>query len=321
MTQILPVVGDQTFIEREGVLHVSTEVNRARCVWRETLSVDVGIDGQIEYVNSDGQATGRMVFVQVKSGASYFNGATASSVPYYPAEKHKSYWERSPLPVILILHNELSGETYWVDARNSLRRGSTVIDVPKHQVFDANAVRNVLGSGDPLPDEPMTMAVLAQEMLARNSPSASMPVDFFDLFLHGLMNLGNSVYFGMDLVTDVANAKLDYRESPLGLGMGPLEYDFVQDYVFFLAAQDLARVDFDEFNRAWDEGVVGRFMAPLTLRGRRFAGRMSEMDESKEIRAVQDKAFHGIEPFEPIRRVPVVELLKAKISNSSHEEG
>ena len=314
MTQ-LPLVGNQTFTEREGVIHVAREVNRARCVWRETPSVDVGIDGQIEYVDDEGRATSRMVFVQVKSGVSYFKNATSDSVPYYPAVKHKTYWERAPLPVILVLHNESAAETFWVDARDALRRGQDVIQVPKVNVFDVNSVRRVLSTNEPLPGEPMPMSSLAQITMARKSPSAGLPIDFLDLFLHGLINLGRSVYFGMDLVSDLALAKLAYTNSEFGLGLGALEYDFIRAYVLFLAEQDLARVDFDEFNREWDSGLVGRFMAPLTIRGRSFTAFLSAMDDSDGIRAVQDKAFRGIEGLECLRRVPVVEKLKAGLAS------
>ncbi|TFC26591.1 DUF4365 domain-containing protein [Cryobacterium sp. TMT1-3] len=315
MTQ-LPSVGNQTFTEREGIIHIAREVNRARCVWRETVSVDVGIDGQIEYVNDDGQATGRMVFVQVKSGVSYFKGATTDSVPFYPSAKHKSYWERAPLPVILVLHDEMAAETFWVDARDALRRGEEIIQVPKVNVFNAGSVRSVLSTNEPLPVQPMPMSSLAQTTMGRTSPSAGLPVDFLDLFLHGLMNLGRSVYFGMDLVVDVARAKLDYADSEFGLGLGAPEYDFIRDYVLFLAEQDLARVDFDEFNREWDRGLVGRFMAPLTIRGRSFTVFLNAVDDSDQVRAVQDKAFSGIEAFESLRRVPVVEKLKARLASS-----
>lgn len=317
MTQTLPLVDDKTFTEREGVIHVALQVNRARCIWRETMSLDVGIDGQIEYVNALGQATGLMVFVQVKSGASYFKDASATSVRYYPQDKHKRYWERSPLPVILVLHNEASGETYWADARDALRSGKTAIEVPRVNVFDEKSVRTVLSSNGPLPEQPMTMSVLAKAMIANRSPSAGLPLDFMDLFLHGLINLANSVYFGMDLVYDVAHVKLACGKSEVGFGLGAQEFDFVRDYVLFLTEQNLARVDFDDFNREWDRGLVGRFMAPLTIRGRAFCSFLSGLDESEGIHAVQDKAFHGIETFEAARRVPVVEQLKTTLDQST----
>lgn len=309
----LPKVGRTLFTEREGVIYVADQVNRARCIWRETQSVDVGIDGQIEHVNGAGEATGHMVFVQVKSGASYFDRRTDEVVTFTPASKHRSYWERSPLPVILVLHNESTAETIWVDARDALRSGKNAVEVPRCNLFDEQGVLEALNANGPPPLEPIPMSDLVKIALSRRSPSARFPLDYLDLFIHGLMNNCNSVYFGMDLATDVADAKLRYFNSEFGLGIGPAEYQFLQDYVLFLAEQDLARVDFDEFNREWERELLGRFMAPLTSRGRTFMQFLSSQDDSTGIRAVQDKAFRGIEPFEHSRRVPVVEDLKNRI--------
>lgn len=311
----LPKVGRTLFTEREGVIHVANQVNRAMCIWRETPSVDVGIDGQIEHVNSAGEATGHMVFVQVKSGASYFERATNEAVTFTPVTKHRSYWERSALPVILVLHNESTAETVWVDARDALRSGNTAVEVPRCNVFDERGVLEALNANGPLPLEPIPMSELVKIALSRKSPSAGLPLDYLDLFLHGLTNNCNSVYFGMSLVSDVADAKLMHLNSNFGFGMGHAEYQFLQDYVLFLAEQDLARVDFDEFNREWDRELVGQFMAPLTSRGRAFIEFLSSQDDSKGVRAVQDKTFRGIEPFECLRRIPVVEDLKCKIGS------
>ncbi|WP_314326182.1 DUF4365 domain-containing protein [Paenarthrobacter ilicis] len=143
----LPSVG-HAFIERTGVNLVASIVNDAHCLWRETLMHDVGIDGQIEYVNAKNEATGRMVLVQVKTGTSYFDSATDKFVSYYPAEKHRNYWEQAPLPVILVLHNPDSRETYWIDARSTLRgrvNKDGPIKVPKTQNFDKFGVLGAIG--------------------------------------------------------------------------------------------------------------------------------------------------------------------------------
>ncbi|MBZ5627354.1 MAG: DUF4365 domain-containing protein [Acidobacteriia bacterium] len=41
---------------------------------------DFGIDGQIEIIDSDRKATGRLIGCQVKSGPSYFKEKTSSGV-------------------------------------------------------------------------------------------------------------------------------------------------------------------------------------------------------------------------------------------------
>jgi hypothetical protein len=92
----LPSVPATSFTERSGINAVASIVNDVRCIWRETPLRDVGIDGQVEYVTPAGAATGRLVLVQVKSGASYFESATAESVPFSPKPKHRGYWEGAP---------------------------------------------------------------------------------------------------------------------------------------------------------------------------------------------------------------------------------
>jgi len=122
--------------EREGILAVASEINRLGLIWRETEEADVGIDGQIELVDSKGRATGQLVAVQVKSGTSYFHDS-GEEWRYYPAEKHRLYWERFPLPVLVVLHSPLNGKSYWADARLALRspgRSSLkYISIPKNQ--------------------------------------------------------------------------------------------------------------------------------------------------------------------------------------------
>src|SRR4051812_9521326 len=79
--------------ERTGILAVARELNRLELIWRETPMSDVGIDGQIEFVDDAGNATGRLVAVQIKCGTSYFHDH-GDEWHFYPDPKHRFYWER-----------------------------------------------------------------------------------------------------------------------------------------------------------------------------------------------------------------------------------
>ena len=70
MVDPYPKLPDEAFVEREGLIAVEAAVNAARCIWRETLQRDVGIDGQIEYRDADGYIMGRIISVQAMSGSS-----------------------------------------------------------------------------------------------------------------------------------------------------------------------------------------------------------------------------------------------------------
>src|SRR5204863_8296968 len=97
-------------------------------------NADVGIDGQIEFVDADGFASGLVVAVQVKSGASYLRGDKETFI-YQPSGKHANYWREFPVPVLLAIHDPESRTIYWTDARQQLRsmQGDGAISIPRSQ--------------------------------------------------------------------------------------------------------------------------------------------------------------------------------------------
>src|SRR5437879_4786508 len=101
----LPKAGNTYAEERRGIAAVQGYAADRAQIWRETDTGDIGIDGHLEFVTSDGFATGRLVAAQVKSGNSYFDYATGAGWKFYPADKHRRYWESFPLPVLIILHD------------------------------------------------------------------------------------------------------------------------------------------------------------------------------------------------------------------------
>jgi hypothetical protein len=277
-----PKVDDSAFTEREGIIAVEIAVNQARCIWRETLARDVGIDGQVEFVDPERNATGRIVALQVKSGRSHFKAATQTDIPYSPPERHKNYWREFPLPVILVLHDPAAGVSYWTDARAQLRLGSGPVRVPKNQVFDAEGVLSALQAGGPLPGAPLSSRELVALMLKDTEPLSRCDLSFFDLFVQGLTDPASwSVYFSMDLYFDVAQTKQALLEvDDAGLTIGPESYAFIDRYIAFLIGYDLARVDFDAFKRLEQKAqMVGRVLAPLTARGIALTEYIDERDE------------------------------------------
>jgi hypothetical protein len=124
----------------------------------------------------------------------------------------------------------------------------------------------------------------------------------------------------MSLAMNIAEAKLSLQDSCFGIGIGSAEFDFILNYVQFLVARDLATLDVDLFMHLWEDlqdlQLVGRFIAPLTLRGRELARVIAETSESfaaHGISVVQGKLFIGLADFEIVRRIVVVERFKATI--------
>lgn len=270
----LPKVTENDFTERTGIIAVQIAVNTARCVWRELEHRDIGIDGHIEYITPEGLAPGRLVGVQVKSGASRFTDATQTEVPFKPPEKHARYWSEYPMPVILVLHNPETAETIWCDARHQLRT-SGAVSVPRTNTLEGHGILRCLESGGPLP----TGAFDAQRTAAAMVAAYPQELCFLFLFAQGLTDIANSLYFGMDVLSEVLDSMSAAWDLP-GYSLGADEFKFVDDYVGFLVSHDLARVDY-AFWKQWIEeyNMVGTFIAPLTEKGRAVRNYIATVDQ------------------------------------------
>jgi hypothetical protein len=270
--------------EHAGILAVATEVNRMGLIWRETVMVDIGIDGQIEFVNEAGEAVGHLAAAQVKSGPSYFHDH-GSEWRFHPEAKHRFYWERFPIPVLVFLHSPADGATYWVDARQALRSpgrsSSGYIQVPKSNRLQ-DATREQLFStvgASSLPFLPLED--ILQKMVVTTSGNASFPLSYFDLFANGLTNIARSIYYGMEVAEEI----LAGTDVEVGVGVGPWEHEFLFGYVRFLVEQHLADVNVSDCLTYWyDQEMQPTFVAPLTSRGRalvRLVGELQEEFQSK----------------------------------------
>jgi hypothetical protein len=279
----LPSVQPNYQQERVGISSVALALAKLGLIWRETPMADVGIDGQVEHVSSDGLATGRLLAAQVKSGPSYFHDHD-THWHFYPEGRHRVYWERFPIPVILFLHDPENGVTYWCDARQWLRSPETsknaYIAIPKTHRLDQTTPEQlfaVIGFGT---DAFMEVPDVLRHMIRTRCPNASFPVSFFELFVHGLTNICRTLYFSMDVAMNVAESNLARAEAPTGVGIGPSEHDFLFSYSRFVVSQHLADVDFADCLIDWlDRELQPTFFAALTSRGRELVSVISEHED------------------------------------------
>lgn len=205
----MPAVSRTVWKERAGIISVAAEVNRLGLIWREQPLPDVGIDGQIEFVDNEGHATGRIVAVQAKSGSSYFEGA-AGDWPFRPDEKHRFYWEIFPIPVLLMLHSPAEQRTYWVDARQALRSappGSLGhITIPRANVLQQASAADLFYTAGGADSPFLGLPEVLGSLCATRWASESFRLTHFELFANGLTNSANAIYYGMDLVMELAEA-------------------------------------------------------------------------------------------------------------------
>ncbi|MEW5929674.1 MAG: hypothetical protein AB1941_19650 [Gemmatimonadota bacterium] len=119
-----------------------------------------------------------------------------------------------------------------------------------------------------------------RKMVETTSGNASFPLSYFDLFANGLTNIARSVYHGMDLAMEVAEAVLATGEVEAGVGVGPEEHEFLFAYVLFLVQQGLADVNVSDCLTLWyDQEMQPTFIAPLTSRGRALVRLVGDLQD------------------------------------------
>jgi HEAT repeat protein/energy-coupling factor transporter ATP-binding protein EcfA2 len=108
---------------REGVLvgQVLTIVASAGHIFRPTFTNDWGIDGEIEFKNDAGEASGRRVYLQLKSGDSYLRFRKRDGKEIFTAKpRHIEYWKAHAYPVILIIRQS-NGLIRWMNVTEYLK--------------------------------------------------------------------------------------------------------------------------------------------------------------------------------------------------------
>ncbi len=109
--------------------------------FREQPYSDHGLDALIEELDSAGRPTGKLVALQIKSGASYFRNRGDDYV-YYATPRHFNYWVHHSLPCYVVLHNPANGMTLWQKVeRHTATKTSKgwAITIPKTNVLNRSA--------------------------------------------------------------------------------------------------------------------------------------------------------------------------------------
>lgn len=317
--------------ERLGINDVAVTIAGLGLIWRETPTGDVGIDGQIENVDAAGHATGWLLSVQVKSGASYFTNETDDAYLFYLGAKHRRYMEQHPLPVILVLHNPDTSTYYWADVRQQLRgeRAEAAVRVPKSSVLQT-ATAPMLFETDGIDGSVFieSLDAVCATMIATRSANVGFPVSHFDLFAHGLTNIARSIYYGMDVPLMVAEANLARAECEFGVGIGEDEQLFLFAFVKFLIAQNLAHIDFGDCLIDWiDREMQPHFVAPLTARGRDLVQYVREQEVALvKSGALPDigttlvarEAFFEMVPYSFSNRLPRIQAFQAAAARGAN---
>ena len=103
--------------------HAFAVAGEAGQIFRPTPNADWGLDGEIEFKDHSGKASGQRVYLQLKSGDSYLEERKRTGVEVFTVknERHPDYWEKQPCPVMLVVRTS-DGRIRWMDVRAYLKR-------------------------------------------------------------------------------------------------------------------------------------------------------------------------------------------------------
>ena len=103
---------------------------------------------EIEFKDDNGEATGRKLYLQLKSGDSHLKQRQRDDAEVFTIkdERHGRYWMDQAFPVMLVIRNSV-GEVRWMEVRDWLRTETAKSEKPVTQIifegerFDVMSVR------------------------------------------------------------------------------------------------------------------------------------------------------------------------------------
>ncbi|MCA1567554.1 MAG: TIR domain-containing protein [Acidobacteria bacterium] len=131
--------------ERTLVGEVISTASLAGQICRELTVSDNGIDMEIEFKTDAGEATGKKLYLQLKSGDSYLKERKRDGAEIFTIKdpRHARYWMAQAFPVLLVIrHSE--GEVRWMEVRDWLKRASDDGKKPVKQIVFAGERLDVM---------------------------------------------------------------------------------------------------------------------------------------------------------------------------------
>jgi hypothetical protein len=131
-----------------AVHHTGFIVAEAGQIYRGYTNSDHGIDGEIEFKDDQGRASGKRLYVQFKFGDSYLKKRRSDGAEVFQIKNPRwaDYWQQQAYAVMLVIRSS-EGEIRWMDVSAYLKResagGKNVRQVVfAGERFDAVSVQN-----------------------------------------------------------------------------------------------------------------------------------------------------------------------------------
>jgi hypothetical protein len=122
MDEVIDARVDNASKEMMLVGRIMTLMAEAGQIYRSTVMHDWGIDGEIEFKDDSGEASGERIYVQLKSGGSYLRQLKSGERTFrIPKERHITYWQSHRYPVYLVILDK-DTKVYWMNISEYLSR-------------------------------------------------------------------------------------------------------------------------------------------------------------------------------------------------------
>ena len=118
---------DTQALEQMLIGHMMAIVGEANQIFRPVTMFDHGIDGELEFKDNDGKASGKKIYVQLKSGNSYLRERKSDGNEIFDVknDRHLEYWVNQPWDVYLVIRqqDERSGDAAirWMNITQYLK--------------------------------------------------------------------------------------------------------------------------------------------------------------------------------------------------------
>lgn len=146
MRDAAQVVLDSESRERLLVGEVYAMAAKANQIARELAISDHGIDMEIEFKADDGRATGRKLYLQLKSGDSHLRARKRDDqrVLRIKNPRHGDYWADQRFPVMLVVRDS-NGAIEWMEIAEPLRQLRATGEWPPREINFAGERVDVMG--------------------------------------------------------------------------------------------------------------------------------------------------------------------------------
>jgi DNA-directed RNA polymerase subunit RPC12/RpoP len=118
---------DTQALEQILIGHMMAICGEANQIFRELTKFDYGVDAEVEFKDNDGNASGKKIYVQLKSRNSYLRTRKTDGSEVFDVknERHLEYWITQPVDVYLVIRqtDEVTGAQTirWMNVSSYLR--------------------------------------------------------------------------------------------------------------------------------------------------------------------------------------------------------